>query len=225
MPEGAAYVLVHDAARPLVPPEVVDRVVAALRAGADGVVPALPLADTVKRVGPDGSVAETLDRSALRAVQTPQGFPLAVLREALARRRRRRDRLRVMVERLGAPSCASRATSAPSRSRRPPTSTAPPSSRATTTTIRTRTTTSDGDHDHDHGGSALEAEHLAHDRARRAPCTIRSAAASRSAPIVPSTAMQRRPAASAETTPTSVSSNASTSPAGISGASRRWASA
>ena len=67
----------HDAARPLAPPEVVDRVVAALRAGAEGAVPALPLADTVKRVGPDGSVAETLDRGALRAVQTPQGFPAA----------------------------------------------------------------------------------------------------------------------------------------------------
>jgi 2-C-methyl-D-erythritol 4-phosphate cytidylyltransferase len=48
-------------------------------------VPALPLADTVKRVASDGSVAETLDRGALRAVQTPQGFPAAVLRDALAR--------------------------------------------------------------------------------------------------------------------------------------------
>jgi 2-C-methyl-D-erythritol 4-phosphate cytidylyltransferase len=84
VPDSATYVLVHDAARPLVPPEVVDRIVAALQAGADGVVPALPMADTVKRVGPDGSVAETLDRGALRAVQTPQGFPLAILREALA---------------------------------------------------------------------------------------------------------------------------------------------
>ena len=53
------------------------------------------MADTVKRVGPDGSVAETLDRGALRAVQTPQGFPLAVLREALAGARRGRHRLRV----------------------------------------------------------------------------------------------------------------------------------
>ena len=84
VPGRAAYVLVHDAARPLRPAEVVDRVVAALQAGAEGVVPALPVADTVKRVGPDGSVAETLDRGALRAVQTPQGFPLAILREALA---------------------------------------------------------------------------------------------------------------------------------------------
>src|SRR3954447_2216827 len=86
VPESADFVLVHDAARPLVPPEVVDRVVEALRAGAEGAVPALALADTVKRVSPDGSVAETLDRGALRAIQTPQGFPLAVLREALAER-------------------------------------------------------------------------------------------------------------------------------------------
>jgi len=103
VPEGAEFVLVHDAARPLVPPEVVDRVVAALRAGAEGVVPALPLADTVKRVGPDGSVAETLDRGALRAVQTPQGFPLAVLREALDARAGDATDCVSMVERLGRP--------------------------------------------------------------------------------------------------------------------------
>ena len=71
------------------PPEVVDRVVAALRAGAQGAVPALPLADTVKRVGPDGSVAETLDRGALRAVQTPQGFPRRCCGRRSAARRRR----------------------------------------------------------------------------------------------------------------------------------------
>jgi 2-C-methyl-D-erythritol 4-phosphate cytidylyltransferase len=103
VPETAAYVLVHDAARPLVPPEVVDRVIAALRGGAQGVVPALPLADTVKRVGPDGSVAETLDRGALRAVQTPQGFPLAVLRAALAGDPAGATDCASMVERLGRP--------------------------------------------------------------------------------------------------------------------------
>jgi 2-C-methyl-D-erythritol 4-phosphate cytidylyltransferase len=104
VPEGAAFVLVHDAARPLAPPEVVDRVVAALRAGAEGAVPALPLADTVKRVGPDGSVAETLDRAALRAVQTPQGFPVSVLREALAEPAdEAATDCASMVERLGRP--------------------------------------------------------------------------------------------------------------------------
>ena len=75
----------------------------ALRAGAEGAVPALPLADTVKRVGPDGSVAETLDRGALRAVQTPQGFPLAVLREALDERAGDATDCASMVERLGRP--------------------------------------------------------------------------------------------------------------------------
>jgi 2-C-methyl-D-erythritol 4-phosphate cytidylyltransferase len=103
VPASAAYVLVHDAARPLVPPEVVDRVVGALRAGAQGVVPALPLADTVKRVGADGSVAETLDRGALRAVQTPQGFPFSVLREALAGDQAGATDCASMVERLGCP--------------------------------------------------------------------------------------------------------------------------
>jgi 2-C-methyl-D-erythritol 4-phosphate cytidylyltransferase len=104
VPEGAAFVLVHDAARPLAPPQVVDRVVAALRAGAQGAVPALPLADTVKRVGPDGSVAETLDRAALRAVQTPQGFRASVLREALAEPAgEAATDCASMVERLGRP--------------------------------------------------------------------------------------------------------------------------
>ena len=101
VPEGAALVLVHDAARPLTPPEVVDRVVAALRAGADGAVPALPVSDTVKRVGPDGSIAETLDRGALRAVQTPQGFPVAILREALAAHAGDATDCASMVEALG----------------------------------------------------------------------------------------------------------------------------
>jgi 2-C-methyl-D-erythritol 4-phosphate cytidylyltransferase len=101
VPETAAYVLVHDAARPLVPPEVVDRVVAALRAGALGVVPTLPLADTVKRIGPDGSVAETLDRGALRAVQTPQGFPFAILRAGLEGDLAGVTDCASMIERLG----------------------------------------------------------------------------------------------------------------------------
>jgi 2-C-methyl-D-erythritol 4-phosphate cytidylyltransferase len=72
--EDIDVVLVHDAARPLVPAELVDAVAAAIRSGADAVIPTLPIADTVKRIGPDGTVAETLDRAALRAVQTPQGF-------------------------------------------------------------------------------------------------------------------------------------------------------
>jgi 2-C-methyl-D-erythritol 4-phosphate cytidylyltransferase len=72
-------VLVHDVARAFVPPEVIDRVVGALAAGADAVVPALPVIDTVKRVDADEVVVATVDRNELRAVQTPQGFRRAVL--------------------------------------------------------------------------------------------------------------------------------------------------
>lgn len=72
-------VLVHDAARPFVPAEVIDRVLAALAAGADAVIPARPVVDTVKRVSESGAVLETVDRSTLRAVQTPQGFRRDVL--------------------------------------------------------------------------------------------------------------------------------------------------
>jgi 2-C-methyl-D-erythritol 4-phosphate cytidylyltransferase len=77
-------VLVHDAARALVPPAVVIRVVDALRAGAPAVIPVVPVSDTVKRVR-DGRVLETVDRASLYAVQTPQGFRRDVLAEAHAR--------------------------------------------------------------------------------------------------------------------------------------------
>lgn len=86
LPADITDVLVHDAARPLVPVETVDAVAAAVRGGAPAVVPALPLADTVKEVDPrtDGgpeTVLGTPERARLRAVQTPQGFD----RETLAR--------------------------------------------------------------------------------------------------------------------------------------------
>jgi len=83
VPDDAAVILVHDAARPLLPPEVIERVVEPLGEGWDGAVPALPVADTLKR-GVDGVVAETVDRSGLYAVQTPQAFVAEVLRQALA---------------------------------------------------------------------------------------------------------------------------------------------
>jgi 2-C-methyl-D-erythritol 4-phosphate cytidylyltransferase len=74
-------VLVHDAARCLTPPGLVEAVVACLRGGAEAVVPVLPLADTVKQV--DGElVLRTVDRAGLRAVQTPQGFHRQVLERA-----------------------------------------------------------------------------------------------------------------------------------------------
>ncbi|MDT0305496.1 2-C-methyl-D-erythritol 4-phosphate cytidylyltransferase [Streptomyces sp. DSM 44917] len=91
VPESIEVVLVHDAARPLVPVDTVDAVVAAVRAGAPAVVPALPVTDTVKQVGPapEGRlpggpepVVGTPDRSLLRAVQTPQGFDRATLAKA-----------------------------------------------------------------------------------------------------------------------------------------------
>jgi 2-C-methyl-D-erythritol 4-phosphate cytidylyltransferase len=82
VPDAAAVVLVHDAARPLLPPEVVPRLIEALGAGWDGAVPALPIADTVKRVR-DGEVTETLARDDLVTVQTPQAFVAPVLRAAL----------------------------------------------------------------------------------------------------------------------------------------------
>nr|WP_063857076.1 MULTISPECIES: 2-C-methyl-D-erythritol 4-phosphate cytidylyltransferase [unclassified Kitasatospora] len=87
IPAEVGIVLVHDAARPLVPVEVVDAVAAAVRAGAEAVVPAVPLADTVKLVEPQSGgrpepVLDTPDRSTLRAVQTPQGFRRDVLAAA-----------------------------------------------------------------------------------------------------------------------------------------------
>jgi 2-C-methyl-D-erythritol 4-phosphate cytidylyltransferase len=83
VPEEAAVVIVHDAARPYVDDAVIERVLAPLGEGWDGAVPALPLSDTVKRV--DGErVVETLPRDALRAVQTPQAFVAPVLRDAYA---------------------------------------------------------------------------------------------------------------------------------------------
>ena len=84
VPADAVAVLVHDAARPLVSDEVIGRVLAPLSDGWDGVVPGLPVADTLKRVGADGAVAETVARDGIWAVQTPQAFPADVLRRALA---------------------------------------------------------------------------------------------------------------------------------------------
>ena len=83
VPEEAAVVLVHDAARPLVTDEVIERVLRALGEGWDGAVPALPVSDTIKRVSGE-AVVETLPRRELVAVQTPQGFVASVLRDAFA---------------------------------------------------------------------------------------------------------------------------------------------
>ncbi len=84
LPPEVDVVLVHDAARPLVPSDVVDRVVGAVRAGAQAVIPTLGVVDTVKEVDADGVVRATLDRARLQAVQTPQGFARDVLQRAHA---------------------------------------------------------------------------------------------------------------------------------------------
>lgn len=79
------YVLVHDAARALTPPALIARVVDALRAGHNAVVPALPLHDTIKAVDANGVVLGTPERAGLRAVQTPQGFARELLLRAYQR--------------------------------------------------------------------------------------------------------------------------------------------
>lgn len=84
LPEDVDVVLVHDAARPLVPAEVVTAVAADVRAGHPAVVPGLPVVDTIKRVDDADTVECTVDRAPLRAIQTPQGFSREVLQRAHA---------------------------------------------------------------------------------------------------------------------------------------------
>ncbi len=81
--DDCPVVLVHDAARCLVPVEVVRAVIDAVLAGAEAVVPGAEVVDTIREIGVDGQ-SRTLDRASLRAVQTPQGFPTHVLRRAHA---------------------------------------------------------------------------------------------------------------------------------------------
>ncbi|MDI9887426.1 2-C-methyl-D-erythritol 4-phosphate cytidylyltransferase [Streptomyces sp. HNM0645] len=111
LPETVGTVLVHDAARPLVPVDTVDAVIAAVLDGAPAVVPALPLTDTVKEVEPREKgepepVVATPERARLRAVQTPQGFDRDTLvraHEAVAVSGEGATDDAGMVERLGAP--------------------------------------------------------------------------------------------------------------------------
>ena len=80
--DSVRIVLVHDAARALTPSAVFDAVVAGVAQTASGIVPGVAVQDTVKRVDDDESVVETVDRSELRSIQTPQGFPRAALAAA-----------------------------------------------------------------------------------------------------------------------------------------------
>jgi 2-C-methyl-D-erythritol 4-phosphate cytidylyltransferase len=83
VPEDAVVVLVHDAARPVLPEEVIERVLTALNEGWDGAIPVMSLTDTVKRVESD-RVVETVEREGLAVAQTPQAFVAPVLRAALS---------------------------------------------------------------------------------------------------------------------------------------------
>ena len=84
LPDDIRTVLVHDAARPLVPEQVVTRVVAAIGEGHQAVVPALPVVDTIKEIDDAGTVVRTVDRTSLQAIQTPQAFRRDVLQRAHA---------------------------------------------------------------------------------------------------------------------------------------------
>jgi 2-C-methyl-D-erythritol 4-phosphate cytidylyltransferase len=81
VPEDAAVAVVHDAARPVLAEDVLERLLTTLPEGWDGVVPGLPIRDTVKRVDGD-AVVETLDRDGLVGAQTPQAFVWPTLRSA-----------------------------------------------------------------------------------------------------------------------------------------------
>lgn len=81
---GFGIVLVHDAARALAPPELTERVAAAVRGGLPAVIPVLSVVDTIKQVDDAGRVVGTVDRAVLRSVQTPQGFRRDVLMAAHA---------------------------------------------------------------------------------------------------------------------------------------------
>jgi len=101
LPADAEIVLVHDAARPLATPALCRRVLERLAAGGvDGVVPGIPVRDTLKRVDAD-RVVGTVDRAGLVAIQTPQGFVVESLRAAHAANDDDASDDAVLVERWG----------------------------------------------------------------------------------------------------------------------------
>jgi 2-C-methyl-D-erythritol 4-phosphate cytidylyltransferase len=105
LPESVRVVLVHDAARPLVTGDAIDRVIAEARAGR-GAVAALPVVDTLKEVDAEGRIVRTVERTGLWRAQTPQGFPRDVLLQAhVAARRAGLEATddAALVERLGVP--------------------------------------------------------------------------------------------------------------------------
>ena len=84
VPDTADIVLIHDAARPLLPAAVVDRVLGAV-GPSTGAIAAIPVADTLKRVDGDGAIRETVDRAGLWRAQTPQAFPRSMVVDAYRR--------------------------------------------------------------------------------------------------------------------------------------------
>jgi 2-C-methyl-D-erythritol 4-phosphate cytidylyltransferase len=81
LPDECKIVLIHDAARPLTTPEMIERVVVEARAGR-GAIAALPVVDTLKRVDEAGRITGTVDRANLWRAQTPQGFPREMIMRA-----------------------------------------------------------------------------------------------------------------------------------------------
>jgi 2-C-methyl-D-erythritol 4-phosphate cytidylyltransferase len=84
LPSSVDFVLIHDVARPFTPRSVIRRCIQAMKPGDEAVIAALPASDTVKEVG-GSKVSRTLDRSRLVMVQTPQGFPRAMLKSVYER--------------------------------------------------------------------------------------------------------------------------------------------
>ena len=104
MPPEVGIVLVHDAARPLVDSDTIERVIAKAREGV-GAVPALPATDTIKEVDETGAIVRTPDRAKLFHAQTPQGFPRAMIEEAYLRAKADRAQTTddaALCERIGA---------------------------------------------------------------------------------------------------------------------------
>lgn len=100
IPTDFEFVLVHDAARALAPVWLCAAVLAELEMGARAVVPAVPVVDTIRQLGDDGG-SRTLERSGLRAVQTPQGFHAETLREAHRESHREATDDAALIEALG----------------------------------------------------------------------------------------------------------------------------
>jgi 2-C-methyl-D-erythritol 4-phosphate cytidylyltransferase len=105
LPDEAQYVLVHDAARPLVDMATIDRVLEVARRG-EGAIAALPVVDSIKQVDDDGLIVRTVSRDGLWRAQTPQGFPRRMLVDAYQRAKRERITATddaALLEELGLP--------------------------------------------------------------------------------------------------------------------------